>query len=98
MAVSQRRSRLGAAGRAAFYPARVAARASRAPLEAAADDHLFPELGRLAERALAGPLPEDLARLVVEQRVLERMLAELTATGELDAALEGALASPAAQE
>ena len=73
MAGDGRRSRLGAAGRLAFFPARAAARASRAPLEAAAEDHVIPELTRLTDRALAGPLPEELARSVVEHRVLERL-------------------------
>src|SRR2546423_12206878 len=84
MAGDGRRSRLGAAGRLAFFPARAAARASRAPLEAAADDHLIPELTRLTDRALAGPLPEELARSVVEHRVLERIVGELAARGGLD--------------
>ena len=98
MADDRRRSRFGAAGRLAFFPARVAARASRAPLEAAADEHLVPELERLLDRALEGSLPEDLARSVAEHRVIERMAAELAANGALDLALESALASPRAAE
>jgi uncharacterized RDD family membrane protein YckC len=90
-----RRSRLDAAGRLVFFPARVAARASRAPLEAAADDHLIPELSRLADHALAGPLPEELARSVIEHHVLERMVA---AGGDLDVLLANALASPQTKE
>ncbi|HEX4678345.1 MAG TPA: RDD family protein [Gaiellaceae bacterium] len=90
-----RRSRLGAAGRLAFFPARVAARASRAPLEAAADDHLIPELSRLTDHALAGPLPEELARSVIEHHVLERMVA---AGGDLDVLLATALDSPRMKE
>jgi uncharacterized RDD family membrane protein YckC len=93
-----RRSRLGAAGRLAFFPARAAARASRAPLEAAADDHLIPELSRLADRALAGPLPEGLAQSVVEHHVLERIVSELAASGELDRVVDNALASPRTKE
>jgi uncharacterized RDD family membrane protein YckC len=93
-----RRSRLGAAGRLAFFPARAAARASRAPLEAAADDHLIPELSRLADRALAGPLPEELAQSVVEHHVLERIVTELAASGELDRVVDNALASPRTKE
>jgi uncharacterized RDD family membrane protein YckC len=93
------RSRLtAAAGRLAFYPARVAARASRDQLEAAADDVLVPELARLIDGALASTLPEDVARSLVRHRVLERVVEELAASGELDKAVEEALASPRASE
>jgi uncharacterized RDD family membrane protein YckC len=98
MAQEGRRSRFGAAGRLAFFPARVAARASRGPLEAAADEHLVPELSRLIDRALAQSLPEELVHSLVEHRVLERMAAELAETGALDRAVENALASPHTQE
>ncbi len=93
-----RRSRFGAAGRLAFFPARVAARASRGPLEAAADEHLVPELSRLIDRALAQSLPEELVHSLVEHRVLERMAAELAESGALDRAVENALASPRTSE
>jgi uncharacterized RDD family membrane protein YckC len=89
-----RRSRFGAAGRFAFFPARVAARASRGPLEAAADEHLVPELSRLIDRALAQSLPEELVHSLVEHRVLERMATEFAESGALDRAVENALASP----
>jgi uncharacterized RDD family membrane protein YckC len=92
-----RRSRFGAAGRLAFFPARVAARASRGPLEAA-EEHLVPELSRLIDRALAQSLPEELVHSLVEHRVLERMAAEFAETGALDQAVENALASPHTQE
>jgi len=93
-----RRSRFGAAGRLAFLPARVAARASRGPLEAAADEHLVPELSRLIDRALAQSLPEELVHSVVEHRVLERMAREFTESGAFDRAVENALASPRTNE
>ena len=92
------RSRFGAAGRLAFFPARVAARASRGPLEAAADEHLVPELSRLIDRALAQSLPEELVHSLVEHRVLERMAAELAESGAFDRAVENALASPRTNE
>jgi uncharacterized RDD family membrane protein YckC len=76
------RSRFGAAGRLAFYPARVAARASRAPLES----------------ALAESFPEELVDSLVEHRVLERMVAELARTGALDRMVDEALASPRTSE
>jgi uncharacterized RDD family membrane protein YckC len=72
------RSRFGAAGRLAFYPARAAARASRGPLEA----------------ALAESFPEELVDSLVEHHVLERMAAELARTGALDRMVDQALASP----
>lgn len=90
---ARRRSRFGPASRLALFPARVAARASRAPLEAAADEHLVPELERLIDRALAGSVPEELARSVARHEVIERITTELAASGELDRILENALAS-----
>jgi uncharacterized RDD family membrane protein YckC len=84
-----------AAGRAAFFPARAAARAWRERLEEAADEVLSaPEIARLVDRALAGPLPEEFARSLVRHRVLERIVAELAASGELERLATAALASP----
>ena len=77
-----RRSRFGAAGRLAFYPARVAARASRGPLES----------------ALAESFPEELVDSLVEYRVVERMVEELARTGALDRMIDEALASPRTSE
>ena len=52
-----------AAGRAALYPARAAARVWRGQLEDVADEMLSaPEIARVIDRALAGPLPEEIAR------------------------------------
>jgi hypothetical protein len=83
------------AGRAAFYPARLAARAWRRPIESAADDVLSaPELARVLDRALAGSLPEELAQSLVRHQVLERVVGELAASGELQRMIERALASP----
>jgi uncharacterized RDD family membrane protein YckC len=93
------RSRLAAAaGRLAFYPARVAARASREQLEAAADDVLVPELARLIDGAFASTLPEEVARSLVRHRVLERVVEELAASGALDEAVEQALKSERTNE
>jgi len=84
-----------AAGRAAFFPARAAARAWRGPLEEAGDEILSaPEIARVFDRALAGSLPEDLARSIVRHRVLERIVAELAASGELERLMTAALESP----
>ena len=76
----------------------MAARASRGPLEAAADEHLVPELSRLIDRALAQSLPEDLVHSLVQHRVPERIADELARTGALDRLLEEALASPRTNE
>jgi uncharacterized RDD family membrane protein YckC len=84
-----------AAGRAAFFPARAAARAWRGPLEEAVDEVLSaPEIARVLDRALAGSLPEEIARSLVRHRVLERIAAELATSGELERLVNAALASP----
>jgi uncharacterized RDD family membrane protein YckC len=84
-----------AAGRAAFFPARAAARAWRGSIEEAVDDVLTaPELARVLDRALAGPLPEELARSLVRHRVIERVVDELVRSGELERLVAAALASP----
>ena len=86
---------IGAARRAALYPARVAARASRGRIEDAADDVLeAPETARILDQALAGSLPEKLAQSIVRHHVLERMAAQLAASGELDKLVNKALQSP----
>jgi uncharacterized RDD family membrane protein YckC len=91
----QRSGLTDAAGRAAFFPARAAARAWRGPIEEAIEEVLSsPEIARVVDRALAGPLPEELARSVVRHRVLERFVAELARSGELDRLVTAALASP----
>jgi len=91
----QRSGLSDAAGRAALFPARAAARVWRDQLVAAADDVLSaPEIARVLDRALAGSLPEELARSLVRHRVLERVVGELAASGELERLLNSALASP----
>jgi uncharacterized RDD family membrane protein YckC len=83
-----------AAGRAAFFPARAAARVWRGRLEEAAEDVLSaPEIARVVDRLLAGPLPEEVARSLVRHRVVERVVAELAASGELERLVKQALAS-----
>ena len=84
-----------AAGRVAFYPARAAARAWRGQLEEAVDEVLSaPEIARVLDRALAGSLPEEIARSLVRHRVLERIAAELATSGELERLVTAALATP----
>jgi uncharacterized RDD family membrane protein YckC len=73
----------------------VAARAWREQLEAAVDEVLSaPEIARVVDRALAGPLPEEVARSAVRHRVVDRIVSELESTGELERLLTAALASP----
>jgi uncharacterized RDD family membrane protein YckC len=91
---NERHSRLAStAGRLAFYPARVAARASRDQLAEAADDVLIPELVRLLDRAFATTLPEEVVQSAVRHNVIERVAAELVRSGALDRAVNDALAS-----
>src|SRR3954468_8147305 len=96
--MTARRSRWGiadSAGRAAFYPGRLAARAWRDRIEAAADDVLnAPEAGRGLHRAPAGAVPEAPARALGRHRVLERVVQELAESGELQRMIEASLASP----
>src|SRR5215211_5689103 len=80
------------AGRLAFFPARVAARASRDQLALAADD-LVPEVVRVIDRAFATTLPEELVQSAVRHKVVERVARELVASGALDRAVNQALAS-----
>jgi uncharacterized RDD family membrane protein YckC len=84
-----------AAGRAALFPARAAARVWRDQLETAVDEVLSaPEIARVIDRALAGPLPEEIARSLVRHRVIERVVDELASSGELERLFEVALSSP----
>lgn len=85
----QRSGFASTAGRLAFYPVRAAVRASRDEL----DDVLIPELARLIDRALAGPLPEQVVQSAVRHNVAERVAAELVASGALDRAVKQALES-----
>jgi uncharacterized RDD family membrane protein YckC len=90
---------LNAAGRLAFYPARVVVRASRVRIEAVAEEAVAgPELARIVDQALAGPLPEHIAHSISRHRVVERIVAELEASGELNRLVTAALASPRATE
>jgi len=91
----QRSGLAAAAGRAAMFPARAAAQAWRGRLEEAAEDVLSaPEIARVIDRALEGPLPEEFARSLARHRVFERIVAELAASGELERLANAALASP----
>ncbi|MGE5689105.1 MAG: RDD family protein [Pseudomonadota bacterium] len=96
---TRRSSLADAVGDAAMYPARAAARAWRGRLESAAEEVLSaPEFARIVDGALAGPLPEELARSLVRHRVVERVVQELADAGELERLLDEALASPRSLE
>jgi uncharacterized RDD family membrane protein YckC len=95
----ERPSRLAVtAGRLAFFPARVAARASRDQLASTPDDVLVPELARLIDRAFATSLPEEIVQAAVRHQVVDRVVAELVASGALDRAVKDAQASPRTAE
>jgi uncharacterized RDD family membrane protein YckC len=88
-----------AIGGAAIYSARAVARAWRGPLETAAEEILSaPEIAQILDRALAGPLPEELTRSLVRHRIAERVVQELADTGELERLLDLALRSPHSRE
>ena len=75
-----------------MYPARAAARAWRGPLESAVEDVLSsPEVGRVLDSALAGPLPEEFARSLARHNVIERVTRELAEAGELERLIDRAL-------
>ena len=72
------------------------ARATRAYGEARLEDAAGEVLGsrgveRAVERAFAGPLPEHVANAAVEQRVVQRMVAEVLASVDMQAAITDAL-------
>ena len=57
-----------------------------------------PEIARVVDRALAGSLPEEIARSLVRHRVLERIASELATSGELERLVTAALATPQTRE
>jgi uncharacterized RDD family membrane protein YckC len=72
---------------------------ARRELEDAAVEVLAtPELAELVDRLLAGPLPETVARSLVENHVLERVARETLRRADLQAAISGALAGEEADE
>lgn len=82
--VAVRLGRAGAAtSRLALRPARAAARSGRSVVTGEAE--------RAIDGVMAGPLPEAVARSLIEHRVVERVAAEVVASGELEAAVLSAL-------
>src|SRR5207247_2173978 len=79
--VRERTERLAEAGREVTTDV-------RQKLEQAAVDALAtPEAERTIDSALAGPLPETIARSAVRHRVLQRVLAEMIATADRTATI-----------
>ena len=90
-----------ASGRLVFAPVRAAARSSRVGgavrsgmdgVTASAGGRLETEVERATDAVLAGPLPEAVARSLVEQRVVERVVSQLVDSGELDRMVSSAVA------
>ncbi len=84
--------RSGAEGVAAA--ARSAGAGARGRIESATVEVLTaPESARAVDLVLASPLPENVARSLAEHRVVERVVAELLARVDLEAAVAAALES-----
>ncbi len=64
---------------------------ARRRLETAAGEVFATEAERTMDGVLAGPLPEAVARSMVEHRVVERVVAEVLASTDLEAAIVSAL-------
>ena len=63
-----------------------------------AGDVLEPVAEAAVDRALAGPLPEAIARSLVEHHVIERVVREVLASADFDAAIDTALEGDAAEK
>ncbi len=86
---------VAAASRVALYPARAAMRASRTRIESSVESVLTgPELTRILDAVLAGPLPEELAHILVERKVLERVATTMAAEIQVDELVDQLLARP----
>jgi len=86
---------VAAASRVALYPARAAMRASRTRIEASVENVLTgPELARIVDAVLAGPFPEELAHILVERKVIERVTTTIAAEIQLDDLVDELLARP----
>ena len=68
-----------------IFPARVAARLARSDRVGGQGRGLGARDRRIVDSALAGPLPEEIARSLVRHRVIERVVAELAATASWSA-------------
>jgi uncharacterized RDD family membrane protein YckC len=93
MAVGVSRIR-DASGRFVSKPMRVV-RSGMEGMTATAGERLESEVERAADVVLAGPFPEALARLLVERRVVDRVVAQMVESGELDRMLSAAVKADA---
>jgi uncharacterized RDD family membrane protein YckC len=90
---------VAAAGRVALYPARAAMRASRTRIEASVESVLTgPELARIVDAVLAGPFPEELAQILVERKVIERIAAKIATDVQFADVIDQVLARPDVRE
>jgi uncharacterized RDD family membrane protein YckC len=85
-----------ASGRLVSAPVR-AVRSGMEGMTATAGERLESEVERAADVVLAGPFPEALARLLVERRVVERVVAQMVESGELDRTLSTAVNADATE-
>jgi uncharacterized RDD family membrane protein YckC len=67
------------------------------PTRAVAGDVLEPVAEAAVDRALAGPLPEAVARSLVEHHVIERVVREIMARADLEATVTAALEGDSAE-
>jgi uncharacterized RDD family membrane protein YckC len=74
-----------------------AVRSGMEGMTATAGERLESEVERAADVVLAGPFPEALARLLVERRVVERVVAQMVESGELDRTLSAAVNADATE-
>lgn len=83
---------LGRTGESLAAEGRSARARGLGQLEATAGEVLASsEVGRTVDQALAGPLPETVARSLVDRRVVERVVEQVLATTDLEAAVEATL-------
>jgi uncharacterized RDD family membrane protein YckC len=67
-------------------------------VEAAAGEVLdSPEVARVVDRALAGPLPETVVRSIVERHIAKRVVEQVLAAADLEAAVDAAFGHSATQ-
>jgi uncharacterized RDD family membrane protein YckC len=89
---------LARAGESLADTGRAARIRGRAQIEAVAGEALAsPEADRIVDSALAGPLPEAVARSLIERQVVQRITEQVLASAELEAAFGHAPALPAAR-
>ena len=61
------------------------------PTRAVAGEMLEPVAEAAVDRAFAGPLPEAIARSLIEHHVIERVVRKVLVSADFDAAVDSAL-------